>query len=260
MKTKLWIVLLSLLLPGVAVWEAAGEMNQELIQRATGALERGDYELALFSMEVVLKAEPTNTQARLIRGSAYDMKGEWDKAIIDLSEGIRVNSKDPSAFAHRAHAYTMKAEWDRAISDASASIRLDPKRATVYKTRGYAYFHKGEHAKADKDWVEAARLEPGDAWAFNSRAWLLSTSTLNAVRNGKEAVKAAQTACELTSWKKWWCVGTLAAAFAETGDYDQAQKLQKQAIDMTGPTPDDRRELRRRLLLYEQHKPVHEPP
>ena len=40
--------------------------------------------------------------------------------------------------------------------------------------------------------------------------------------NGQAAVTAATKACELTKWKDWQCIDTLAAAYAEAGDFKHA--------------------------------------
>lgn len=260
MKIKLLKLLLCAFCLALAASNAPAENNDDMLKRASSALDRGDYELAIFTTDVALRPDPSNTVARLYRGIAFDMKGEWDKAVTDLNIALRVQTKEASGFAHRAHAYSSKSEWDRAIADASISIHLDPKRPAAYETRGYAYYKKGEHASAQKDWLEVIKLEPRNAWAFNSLAWVLATSKTDSIRNGKEAIRAAQTACELTDWKKWYCVGTLAAAYAESGDFAQALKYQKQAIDMAGPSPDERKELRRRLSLYDHKMPEHEVP
>jgi TPR repeat protein len=90
--------------------------------------------------------------------------------------------------------------------------------------------------------------------ALNDFAWFLATCPDDAWRNGKEAVRYATKACETTEWKSRNFVGTLAAAYAELGDFDKAIKYQKQAIELAGDYPDDA-EMKRSLTLYEQHKP-----
>jgi len=59
----------------------------------------------------------------------------------------------------------------------------------------------------------------------------------------------------LTQWKKWNCVGTLGAAYAETGDFTQAIKYQSQAMQMDGVNEKNRAEAQVRIDLYKQQKP-----
>ena len=49
-------------------------------------------------------------------------------------------------------------------------------------------------------------------------------------RDGGKAVESATRACELTKWKSSEFLNTLAAAYAESGDFDAAVTWQTRAI------------------------------
>jgi hypothetical protein len=93
--------------------------------------------------------------------------------------------------------------------------------------------------------------------AANDLAWLLATSSVITVRDGKEAVVLAKKACELDAWKHSATIDTLAAAFAEAGDFTEAIKYQRQALSMPDVTDKYRAEAQQRLDLYQQEKPYH---
>ena len=66
-------------------------------------------------------------------------------------------------------------------------------------------------------------------------------------------------ACELSNWKDPFCLGTLAAAYAEAGKFPEAVKWQSRALDFSDIYGKSATDLaRQRLLLYEAHKPYHE--
>ena len=81
-------------------------------------------------------------------------------------------------------------------------------------------------------------------------------------RNGSKAVEQATKANELTNWNKAHYVGTLAAAYAEAGDFKSAVKWQKKAIELL--TEEEGEELRTdfegRLKRYQLGKPYRESP
>lgn len=77
------------------------------------------------------------------------------------------------------------------------------------------------------------------------------------MRNGKEAVELATKACELSQWQNWSEIDTLAAAYAEAGDFDQAIKYERHVMQMTRPPTSDGR-IKQRLTLYEKHKAYRE--
>ena len=81
------------------------------------------------------------------------------------------------------------------------------------------------------------------------------------MRDGKKAVESATQACEMTNWNDPDMLGTLAAAYAETGDFDDAIKWQQKAVDLTSPTLlVTLNERQARLALYQNHRPLRPAP
>jgi tetratricopeptide (TPR) repeat protein len=128
----------------------------------------------------------------------------------------------------------------------------------VFDQRGASYLVTGRFENAAADFREAARLNANDDYALNASAWLLATCADASVRDGRAAVEAAKKACELAAWKNHSYVDTLAAACAEAGDFEQAVKYAKQAIEMAKSEDQDQAVLQRRLTLYEERLPYHE--
>jgi serine/threonine protein kinase len=96
---------------------------------------------------------------------------------------------------------------------------------------------------------------------FNAAAWLLATSPREAVRNGKRAVELATKACELTEYKNPSIVDTLAAAYAETGDFDSAVKWSEKSLELAKDSDNEqlRSTLSRSLEHYKAKKVTREP-
>jgi len=102
-------------------------------------------------------------------------------------------------------------------------------------------------------------LDAGDAALagyLNEYAWYWATHPAAEVRNGPEAIENATKACELDNWQDPRYVDTLAAAYAEVGDFASAIEWQKKAIDLLTEEPRPRSDFEGRLKLYESGQPA----
>ena len=68
------------------------------------------------------------------------------------------------------------------------------------------------------------------------------------------AIDHATRACELTDWKSWSKLDTLAAAYAEAGKFDKAVEFQRKAVEMA-TNDKEKNDMRERLTLYQVGKP-----
>src|SRR5262249_46794698 len=156
-----------------------------------------------------------------------------------------------AAYVARAHAHSSQKNYDLAIVNFDDAIRLDPMASAAHTGRAFAWTRKKHYEKAIADYNEAIRLDPQASGALNGRAWLASTCPEAKYRDGKKALGAATKACELTKWKQPMLLDTLAAAYAESGDFESARKWQTRAIELL-TDESDQDEIRKRIRLYQR--------
>jgi tetratricopeptide (TPR) repeat protein len=250
---------------------------------------RGEFDLGIKDFSEAIRLEPTAAYLNH-RGSIWFAKKEFDKAIGDYDEAIRVDAKCASAFSNRGIAWWYKREPEKAMRDFDEAIRLEPKDVNALTNRGFALYLKKEYEKAIGDFDEAIRIDPKYAYAIGNKAcalvklkkygesvqsfetaiqlnpvdWmyrdyahLLASCPDSIYRNGKKAVELAKKAIELRRFgaNSWEYQAALAAAYAETGEFEQAEAAQRKALEDKFLDAEDRANMEKRLELYRQKKP-----
>ena len=62
---------------------------------------------------------------------------------------------------------------------------------------------------------------------LNNFAWVLATSPEDNLRNAKRSIEMSEHAAELTKHEQAHILSTLAAGYAESGDFDKREKCVK---------------------------------
>ena len=226
-----------------------------LLMRGNAWYFKGEYDNAIKDYSEAMRLDPGERTYYNSRGSAWLNKKEYDKAIKDYDEAIRLDPKYALAFYNRGIAWDNKKEYDKAIKDYDEAIRLDPKNAHAFYNRGIAWYYKKEYDKAIKDYDEAIRLDPM-VWLQRDYARFLASCPNAKYRDGAKALKLAKAAIEKAGKDAdWEYQAAHAAALAETGDFDGAVREQRAALADKSLTGDDKADQEKRLKLYEAKKP-----
>jgi tetratricopeptide (TPR) repeat protein len=222
--------------------------------RGVVGVHRREYDRAVADLGEAIRLYPTHARAYAYRGYARHRLGDLDGAVADYGEAVRLEPKRSWNYCCRGLARLSKGECDQAVADFDEAMRLAPEQAWPYYHRGRAWLGKGDYVKAVSDLDEAIRLDPSDAGAFNSLAWLLATCPDEGCRDAQVAVGAATRACELSGWKNAFHLGTLAAAYAEAGEFEKAIDFQLRANKLYDDG-DEWEQGQQRLSLYDRMRP-----
>jgi tetratricopeptide (TPR) repeat protein len=228
-------------------------VTAHLIRGLAWLLEKR-HDRAIADFDEAIRIDPKCAEAYIDRATSYRLKHESDRAIADLSEAIRLNPDDTRAYQQRGRCWAIKQDYDKAIADLSEAIRLNPHTPVTHRMRAICRERKREFAGALADLSEAVRLDPRYASGQNDRAWLSATCPEAEFRDGPRAVRAATLASELTDYSDPAALSTLAAAYAEAGDFAGAIAWQQKVIYLEADRK-RKESLRSRLKLYQEKTP-----
>ncbi|MCE9546504.1 MAG: tetratricopeptide repeat protein [Planctomycetia bacterium] len=258
--------------------------------RAEGALKEKKYDRAIADYTDLIRLQPKHAFYWCDRGFARMKKGDSDGAIEDFTAAVNLDRNNPKFFSGRAYAREEKKDYDGAIADMDKAIGLNPKRSIYYRIRGELRLKNEDYNGAIADFNDAIQfdpksgrnfvaralarskledydgasqdlnkgiqLDPDEPVAYRRLARLMSTCPDAKYRNGDKAVQYATRAIQLRGDQgnnDGTYLGTLAAAYAEVGNFDEAVKWQTKANESY--SPEQKKKWGFLLDLYKSHKP-----
>jgi tetratricopeptide (TPR) repeat protein len=160
-----------------------------------------------------------------------------------------------------AYDTALKQKYLQAAARPWQSVEPDPPPPES-EFQGLYWSERGDYHRALAAYEEALRDDPENYGALNELAWFLATGPETNLRDGKRAIELAARACEISLRQTGdldpACLDTLAAAYAETGDYEAAVTLQRDAIGMLSPGDPNAKAYRDRLAGYIANEPYRE--
>ena len=185
-----------------------------------------------------------------------------------INEMKTVIDRDPTNDGRKlqlANLYIEDKRPRQAIEVLTPILDRDPTNVAVLSSRAGAYLSVGDHEKAIADY-ERALKEIGDndtdgivSSILNNMSWVLATSPKDSIRDGARAVKLGERAVELTDGQKPHILSTLAAAYAETGDFEKAIQWSSKAVELGKEQEHEQlKQLEEELEQYRAGKPWRE--
>jgi tetratricopeptide (TPR) repeat protein len=267
-----------------AALEARGESGKSLGLWANGE--------AMFRNAVAVSQN--NPTAHLNLGAALETKGKTDEALREYQEALRL---DPQMFEAANDIGKLLFEKNRpaeALDYCVAAVRLKPDRATLRNNLGLTLAELGRFDEALAQFAEAARLdetyaiprfqtgrtllklgrdaeampqlfaalqiEPDNLQFLIFIARMLASDENPQGRNGEKAFAIASQAGRVAGSPQPVVLDTLAMTLAELNRFDEAKKIQQQAVELVEKSNDreDLAVMQQRLKLYENLKPWRE--
>jgi Flp pilus assembly protein TadD len=204
-----------LLVLGVLTWRQSGMFSDnETLWRTTIALN------------------PTAWMAHNNLGGLLLQKGQVDQAIAQYQQAVALKPNDAEAQYNLGKALLTSGSLQESIDCFTRALAIRPRSPRAEMELGQALLLQGQFAQAIGHYQTAIKLEPDNGFFLNNLAWLLATCPEAQFRKGNEAVQLAERACQLTGYQQPMLIGTLSAAYAEAGRFDDAIATSEKAYDL----------------------------
>ena len=249
---------------GIAHYRSALQMQPDSwdaeYNLGTALLGKGRVDEAILHCEKAVRVRPTDPDAQVSLGNALFQKGRIDEAIDHYQRAITAHPDHFLARYSLGRALLEKGELDGAIQVCQSALLLRPSDADCQTTLAIALEEKGDPAEAVQHYQKALELAPGSISTLTNLAWLLATSQDASLRNGPKAVELAKQADRLVGGTNSLVLRSLAAAYAENGEFANAIRTARSAMELARMHGEDSltTDLDQQIALYQLGMPYRE--
>ncbi len=227
-----------------------------LLLRAQIRQLTGDAAGAMTDVDQAIQLKPDNLFAQRMRAEILAGSGKMDQAIEDMRRLSRSMPDNIDLLMQLAGLYMEDNQHSRAIKLFDAILATDGNNWQALWNRGDVSLNLGRQREAVSDYELALKLQSDHSGLLNNLAWVLATSPDATLRDGKRAIELATKACDVTEYKRPHILSTLAAAYAETGNFETAIRWSKKAVELGDKLHDE--QLGKELKSYQAGKPWRE--
>jgi tetratricopeptide (TPR) repeat protein len=182
--------------------------------------------------EEAIRITPTFVEARLQLGLIAVMEQQPDDARAYYRSALR-NRPDALAVLRQIGEYLMQSQrWNDAAMHYALYLEVAPDDLIARGQRAAALCLAQRPVQAAAEYQEMLRRKPDSPDILNNLAWLRATNPQAEARDGAEAIRLAERACDLTQRQQPVYLGTLAAAYAEAGRFGNAIETARLARDL----------------------------
>jgi tetratricopeptide (TPR) repeat protein len=163
-----------------------------LLMRGVVRYETDNLDQAFYDLDEALKLDPKCVSALIERASLWQWRNRLDQAVADVSKAIEIDPKNSFAYLERGvFEYNMK-KYDACLGDFKQAIDLGSRAAVIHVCQGMIHLARKDPVKAKAEFESALQIDPkhADAYAGLASIFLERSQTSKALAVLDEAVRA----------------------------------------------------------------------
>ena len=223
--------------------------------------DKGQLDDAVFHLKRSISLDHDDLFAHYNLAGIYSQQGLHEAAVLEYQEALRIQPADPDSLPRLGQELLSINRREDAIAAYRKLVVINPADAGAWHNLGKLLFQQNSRAEGIRNLKESLRLQPSKVEVLNDLAWMLSTAPDDSLRDGKRALELALQAEKASGGADPGILDTLAAAYAETGDYPKAVEKARKALGLAKQQRNKElaSSLKEETALYEAGKPVRDP-
>jgi tetratricopeptide (TPR) repeat protein len=201
--------------------------------------KRSDLERAIAEARHAIDLGPENSLAYPFLMNCLFESRRYDEAIQFGREWLSVTPYDAAAHSGLGSALAKNGDLVSAAAHLGYVMLLGPEAEQAHAQLRQILLSLAREPDALKRLREIAAGAPDSPRMLDEVAWLLATYPDPKARDGTEAVRLAERACALTERRIPALLDTLAAAYAEAGEFSHAISVAEEALNRAHAAGDD---------------------
>ena len=221
-----------------------------------------DYEKALDDANQALRRDGNLLPAIRLKGIVFVQQERYEDAIRTF-EQLKAKAKDDQgkleATTQIAYAISKQGKYKRASAILKAELEKSPDNTDLLRSLADMELLFGHWAEATRLYEKLLEINPKDTGVLNNYSWLLGTCPDDQYRNAAKSLEYGKLAAEGTMYVVPHILSTLAAAYAENGDFESARAWAQKAVELGEQENHESLDsLKKELESYQQDKPWRE--
>jgi tetratricopeptide (TPR) repeat protein len=202
----------------------------KLIDQATHLEDDGKNADALAVWQKAESLDSENAKVENGLGISLYIDGHTHEGFEHLRNSIRINPMWVESHVVLGKFLLDQGQPEDAILELNRAAELKPRFAGTQEALASAYQALGNWHEALHHWQQAMALDSNRVSAIAGAAWLMATAPDASVRNGGQGISLAKTAIAMSPREDPDLLDVLAAAYAESGEFDRASAQISRAI------------------------------
>jgi tetratricopeptide (TPR) repeat protein len=225
-------------------------------------LKKGEVDEALVHCNRAVSEKPNDPDTQVALANALVSKGRIDDAIAHYQRACAIQPYYVDAHYKLGNLLLQKGELDAAISHSRAVLSMQPEHAEARIILAVALDREGQIADAITNYQKVLAISPQSVPTQNNLAWIFATCSNASLRDGNKALELARQADRLSSGANPVVRRTLAAAYAEIGQFADAIETAQDALRVAKLQGDSAlaAQLQEEIVIYQAGAPYREAP